>query len=90
MSHQAGEELFDHQVRAWTAGELRKALDGVPDHFPVTVVTADDEPGSSLAGPEQVVVSAGPWNGQGEKSAPPDRFEISLEWPPGEYYRRQR
>jgi len=25
------EELFDHQVRTWTAGELRSALDGVPD-----------------------------------------------------------
>ncbi len=36
------EELFDHEVTAWTAGELRRALgctcgapEGVPDDFPV-------------------------------------------------------
>ena len=54
------EELFDHQVTAWTVGQLRAALDGVPDDLPVTVVTAE-EPGSGLAGPDQVVISAVPW-----------------------------
>ena len=49
MSHD--EELFTHTVRAWTAGELRKALEDVPNDFPVTVVAAE-EPGSDLAGPE--------------------------------------
>jgi hypothetical protein len=53
------EELFDHQVTAWTAGQLRKALQGVPDDPPVTVVTAE-EPGSDLVGPGQVIISAGP------------------------------
>ena len=46
------EELFTHTVRAWTAGELRRALEGVPDDFPVTVVTAE-EPGSQFAGPSR-------------------------------------
>ena len=58
------EDLFDHQVTAWTAGELRSALDGVPDDTPVRVVPAD-EPGSDLVGDEQVVISAGPWTAEG-------------------------
>ena len=46
-------------MTAWTAGQLRKALEGVPDDLPVTVVTAE-EPGSDIAGDEQVIISAGP------------------------------
>jgi hypothetical protein len=95
------EELFDHQVAAWTAGQLRQALAGVPDDFPVTVVTAE-EPGSALAGDEQVIISAGPWSNTGADSADemrskiangelqPDHFEIDLEFPSGQYYRRVR
>jgi hypothetical protein len=66
------EELFDHQVTALTAGELRKALEGVADDMPVTVVTAE-EPGSDFAGDEQVVISAAPWVGAAAwpDSAPP-------------------
>jgi hypothetical protein len=74
------EELFDHQVTALTAGDIRKALEGVPDDFPVRVVTAE-EPGSDLAGPEQVVISAGIWN---------SALEIGCEFPPGRYDRRHR
>ena len=29
------EELFDHQVSAWTAGQLRRALEGVADDIEV-------------------------------------------------------
>ena len=54
------EELFDHQVTAWTVGQLRAALAGAPDDLPVRVITAE-EPGSDLAGDEQVVISAAPW-----------------------------
>jgi hypothetical protein len=54
------EELSGHQVTAWTADQLHQALDGVPGHFPVRVVTAE-EPGSDLVSPEQVVISAAPW-----------------------------
>lgn len=81
------EELFTHTVRPWTAGELRKALDGVPDEFPVRVWYAE-EPGGEFVD-EQVVISAAPWSDQGE-DAPPDYFSISLEFPPGQYYRRKR
>jgi hypothetical protein len=54
------EELFDHQVAAWTVGQLRAALAGVPDDLPVRIITAG-EPGSDFAGDEQVVISAAPW-----------------------------
>ena len=98
------EELFDHQVTAWTVGQLRAALDGVPDDLPVRIITAE-EPGSDLAGPEQVVISAAPWanvdvgyGGSAEDvrarlasgQVQPDHFEISCEFPSGEYYRRTR
>jgi hypothetical protein len=102
------EELFDHQVTAWTVGDLRKALEEMPDDMPVTVVTAE-EPGSDFASDEQVVVSAAPWvrAAAWPDSVPassaddmrtrlasgevqPDHFEISLEFPSGQYYRRTR
>jgi hypothetical protein len=92
MTHDNDEELFDHQVTAWTVGELRKALDGVPDHMPVRVVVAE-APGSDLAGDEQVVIDAGPWTANGippSETVPPDHFAISCEFPSGQYYRRQR
>ena len=54
------EELFEHQVTPWTAGQLRHALEGVPDDMPVIAVTAE-EPGSDIAGDDQVIISAGPW-----------------------------
>jgi hypothetical protein len=81
------DELFTHTVRAWTAGELRMALEGVPDDFPVRVVTAE-EPGSRYAGPEQVVISAGPWNDQGADGAPADHFSRT-EFPSRQYYRQR-
>jgi Family of unknown function (DUF6225) len=86
------EELFDHQVTAWTAGELRRALDGVPDDMPIRVVPAD-EPGSDFADDEQVVISAGLWTAEGvppSETVPPDHFEIGCEFPSGQYYRRER
>lgn len=83
------EELFDHHVTPWTAGQLRKALEGVPDDMPVTVVTAE-EPGSDLAGEEQVIIDAALWNVRGIKEEPPDHFEIGLEFPSGQYYRKIR
>ena len=110
------EELFEHQVTPWTVGQLRKALEGVPDDLPVEVITAE-ESGSDLAGDTQVVIHAGPWAnvdvGPVGSSDPavvhlpgataadvraaldtgevlPDHFEISLEFPSGQYYRRAR
>lgn len=86
------EELTGHEVTPWTAGQLRKALEGVPDDLPVEVITADSE--------EQVITSAGPWAhacgstdevharlASGELQ--PGHFEIGCEFPSAEYYRRQ-
>ena len=93
------DELFDHQVTAWTVGQLRTALADLPDDLPVRVIPAD-EPGSDLAGPDQVVISAAPWSDADAESADemraklasgelqPDHFEISAEFPSGQYYRR--
>ena len=75
----ADEELFDHQVTALTAGDLRKALEGVPDDFRVRVMIAE-EPGGDTAD-EQVVISASRFGGH---------FEVSCEFPSGQYYRRTR
>lgn len=82
------EELFNHQVTALTAGDLRKALEGVPDGFPVRVMVAEEPGGISVD--EQVAVSAGPWSDSGDGSGPPDHFEIGCEFPSGQYYRRYR
>ena len=86
------EALFAHQVTAWTAGELRSALGGVPDEMPVRVVPAN-EPGSDFAGDEHVVISADPWTAEGIppcETVPADHFEIGCEFPSGQYYRRGR
>ncbi len=92
------EELFDHQVTPWTAGQLRQALDGLPDDLPVSVLVSE-EPGGEFAD-EQVVISAAPWARVNNATAEdvrrklasgelhPDHFEISLEFPSGQYYRR--
>jgi hypothetical protein len=82
------EELFTHTVRAWTAGELRKALASVADDFPVRVFLAEQPGGDTVD--EQVVIDAGPWNSRGDNDAPPDCFTIGCEFPSGEYYRRTR
>jgi hypothetical protein len=91
--------LFDHQVTAWTVGQLRTAFAGLPDDLPVRVIPAD-EPGSDAAGPDQVVISAPPWSDAGAESADemraklasgelqPVHLEISGEFPSGQYYRR--
>ena len=85
----AGEELLRHEATAWTVGQLRKALDVIPDDMPMRVVVSE-EPGSDFEGDEQVVISAGPWNDRGTDGLPPDHFEITCEFPSGEYYRRRR
>ena len=94
------EELFTHTVTAWTAGQLRQAMNGLPDDLPVRVLVSE-EPGGEFAD-EQVVISAAPWATVDNASAEdvrrelasgelqPDHFEISLEFPSGEYYRRTR
>ena len=56
---------------------------------PIVVVTGE-EPDSDLTGSDQGDHQRGPWNDQSDRYAPPDHFEISLEFPPGQYYRRIR
>jgi hypothetical protein len=82
------EEEFRHTVEVWTVGQLKKALADVADDTKLIFSTAD-EPGSGLAGPEQVAFSAGAstfYDFHTHESFP--AFEVSLEFPPGTYYRR--
>jgi hypothetical protein len=82
----ADDEEFDHQITPWTAGQLRKALEGVPDDFVIRVWIAEDPGGDTVD--EQAVIEAGPWSSHGE-GAPPDYFAIGCEFPSGRYYRRR-
>jgi hypothetical protein len=84
-----GEELFTHTVTPLTAGDLRKALEGIPEDFPVLVFTAEEPGGRDLA-PEQVPIHAAPWAHNGMGSGTPDFFEIGCEFPSGRYHRRSR
>jgi hypothetical protein len=86
------EELFTHTVTAWTVGDLRKALEGVPDEFPLVIIPAD-KPENDLAAEEQVVVGAGSegsWKPAAGTTGPPDHFQIAADFPSGQYYRRTR
>jgi hypothetical protein len=80
-------KLRRHEVTAWTAGELRQALDGVPDNMPVVLSTSP--PFYKWADPDHVITWAGPWTDSGAEptqDAPADRFHIDGERPSGEYY----
>lgn len=82
------EEEFQHTVEVWTVGDLKKALADIADDTKLIFSTAE-EPGSDLAGSEQVAFSAGTnefHNSHTHKTYP--AFEVSLEFPPGTYYRR--
>lgn len=94
------EELFTHTVTAWTVGQLRKALEGVPDNLPVRIIPAE-EPGGDVAADDQVIIGAGAWvdvpgvtasdvrAALADGTIPPRVFEISTEFPSGKYYRRR-
>lgn len=91
MTMDAEEELFQHQVQAWTVGQLRDQLAGLPADLPLLVHVAE-EPGGETVG-EQVVISAGfgiiDWGD--ERGEEVDRqFLIGCEFPSGEYIRRRR
>lgn len=54
---------YEHTVKAWTVGDLRRALDGIPDDTPLEISTLED-PSSSprkpvLEADRQVVTSTG-------------------------------
>ena len=84
---ESDEELFTHEVKVWTVGDLRKALEDVADELPVRAFIAE-EPGGGTAD-EQVVYGGCPWSDQG-KDTPPQCFSLECEFPPGQYYRRKR
>lgn len=51
------EETFDHSVQAWTVGDLRRALDGMPDDLPLTGWVFEEPGGREYA--EYVITDAG-------------------------------
>lgn len=82
------EEKFRHVVEVWTVGDLKKALADIADDTKLIFSTAE-EPGGDLAGPEQIAISAGAsefYDSYTHETYP--AFEVSLEFPPGTYYRR--
>lgn len=85
---------YEHTVLAWTVGDLRRALDGLPDDAALRAITAEN-PGSDIAGDEQIVCGAGmgqdwvpPTPGKPGHMVPADRFELQLEFPAGTYEQR--
>ena len=91
-------KLFRHEVSAWTAGQLRKALADFPDDMPVRVAPLE-EPGGELEAPLQVVTNAevrvfADASG-GDRPVPPgpdgepsgDYVTLECDFPSGEYYR---
>ena len=85
----AEEEPVRHEVRPWPAGQLRTALQGLPDDLPLVVHVAEG-PGGDLVG-DQVVTVAGfgtiDW-GDARGEDVDGRFGIECNYPNGEYYRR--
>lgn len=82
------EEEFQHTIEMWTVGDLKKALADIEDDTKL-IFSPAEEPGSDLTGPEQVAFSAGVsefYNSHTREAYP--AFEVSLEFPPGTYYRR--
>lgn len=89
------EEMFHHEVAQWTVGQLRAALDGIPDDTPVVVDYAEAPGGDSAD--EQVVIAAAPrmavWNPgtqSWDETSKPVVFEIEVDFPTGDYYRPSR
>lgn len=83
------EESFEHQVKAWTVGQIRAALAGLPDDLPVIVDVAE-EPGGELSD-EQVVTNVGFGYGIDAAGEPyvGRPLRIGCEFPTGTYYRRR-
>jgi uncharacterized protein DUF6225 len=80
----ADHDLPGRPVHPWTVGDLRGALEGVPDDLPLRVLITEEPGGDFIA--EQAVISAGPWNDERD-GAPPDYFEIGCNFPASQYRR---
>ncbi len=88
VGYREREVSFGHTVRAWTVGQLRRALDGVPDDTPIRVNVAETPGGDTVD--EQVVIDAG--FGQHRMAEDPPgtwrtdtQFGLDCEFPPGTY-----
>ena len=84
------EELYRHEVRPWTVGQLRSALAGLPEDLPLIVHVAEEAGGDDVD--RQVVIAAGGVLGRkGDRlDETPYEFQIDCEFPSGEYVRRRR
>jgi hypothetical protein len=85
------EELFRHEVTAWTVGQLRDALADLPADTAMKV-NVSEEPGGEFVD-EQVVICAGfgtiVWGDKRGVQTDPV-FGIECEYPSGDYYRPRR
>lgn len=87
-----GDEYVDHVVVAWTVGQLRAALQGLSDEFPI-VVWVPEQPGEPLvqefvitdAGHSTVVVGTHPDRVDDQR-----RLGVTVDWPTGRYPRASR
>lgn len=81
---------FEHKVDAWTVGQLRNALSGLPDDMPILVDVAEEPGGDAVQ--EQVVIHAGFGHGVDGRGEPfvGREFRIGCEFPSGTYLRRDR
>lgn len=77
---------FEHTVTPWTVGQLRAALDGLPDDM-LVIVDVAEEPGGDLVH-EQVVIHVGFGHGIDRNGEPfvGRELRIGCEFPSGTYY----
>ncbi|MFG2677013.1 DUF6225 family protein [Streptomyces sp. NPDC048445] len=84
-------DTFEHVPQVWTAGQLRQALDGLPDDTPIYLDIAED-PGDFDGSRDGVLVDAYHeevrWPSTDDE---PERYEsekaitLSADWKPGTY-----
>lgn len=81
---------YEHTVEAWNVGQVRAALDGLPDDLPIIVDVAEEPGGDTVE--EQVVIHVG--FGHGTLSDGTEfigrEMLIGCEFPSGSYHRKQR
>jgi hypothetical protein len=82
------EEFYEHTVRAWTVGQLRAALNALPDDLPIVVDAAEEAGGDTVY--QQVIVHVGFGHGiAGDRTEFIGReLRIGCELPSGNYHQR--
>ena len=81
---------FEHRVEAWTVGQVREVLAGLPDDLPIIVDVAEEPGGDAVQ--EQVVIYVGFGYGVDGRGEPfvGRELRIGCEFPSGTYLRRHR